>query len=129
MSHQIRTPAANVRGLGASRSGTGHYIRQRVSALALLVLVPWFVISGLFAMKGGFTSAQSWLAHPLNAIVVILTLGAAFYHMRLGMQTVIEDYIARTSTRQALLVLNTFFAIGIFAATALSVLNIWISAS
>jgi len=129
MSNQLRTPAASVRGLGASRTGTGHYIRQRVSALALLVLVPWFVISGLLAMRGGFASAQGWLAQPLNAILVILTLGAAFYHMRLGMQTVIEDYIAKTSTRQALLILSTFFTIGVFAATALSVLNIWISAS
>lgn len=123
-----RTPAAQVRGLGSARSGTEHYIRQRVTALALVVLVPWFVMSGLIAVRGGFYSALAWLAHPLNAILVILTLGAAFYHMRLGMQTVIEDYISRTGTRQALLILSTFFAIGLFAATALSVLKIWISA-
>jgi len=129
MSNQLRSPLAQVRGLGASRSGTTHYIRQRVSALALIVLVPWFVISGLLAMKGGFASAEAWIANPLNAILLVLTLGAAFYHMRLGMQTVIEDYIAKTSTRQALLILSTFFTIGLFAATALSVLNIWISAS
>lgn len=128
MSNQLRTPAAQVRGLGASKSGTGHYIRQRVSALALLVLVPWFVITGLIAMKGGYSDAASWLASPVNAIFVILTLGAAFYHMRLGMQTVIEDYIAKVSTRQALLILSTFFTIGLFVATALSVLKIWISA-
>jgi len=128
MSTQIRTPAGQVRGLGSARSGTQHYIRQRVSALALVVLVPWFVISGLLAMKGGYTSASAWLSHPFNAVMVILTLGAAFYHMRLGMQTVIEDYLAKTSTRQALLILSTFFTIGVFAATALSVLKIWISA-
>lgn len=128
MSNQTRTPAAQVRGLGASRSGTAHYIRQRVSALALLVLVPWFVYTGLVAMKGGYDDALFWLASPINAILVVLTLGAAFYHMRLGMQTVIEDYISKTSTRQALLVLSTFFSIGLFVATALSVLNIWISA-
>lgn len=128
MSNQLRTPTAQVRGLGASRSGTTHYIRQRVTALALLVLVPWFVVSGLLAMKGGYDSAATWLAHPFNAVMVILTLGAAFYHMRLGMQTVIEDYIGKTSTRQALLILSTFFSIGLFAATALSVMKIWISA-
>jgi len=128
MSQQLRTPAGQVRGLGSARSGTQHYIRQRVSALALIVLVPWFVISGLLAMKGGYASAQAWLATPLNAILVILTLGTAFYHMRLGMQTIIEDYLAKTSTRQALLILSTFFTIGLFVATALSVLNIWFSA-
>ncbi len=129
MSQQQRSPLGQVRGLGASRAGTEHYIRQRVSALALLVLVPWFVFSGLVAMKGGYASAAEWLAHPFHAILIVLTLGAAIYHMRLGMQTVIEDYIARTSTRQALLILSTFFSIGLFVATALSVLNIWISAS
>lgn len=129
MSNQIRSPLAQVRGLGASRSGTTHYIRQRVSALALIVLVPWFVISGLLAMKGGYPSAAAWLANPINAVLLVLTLGTAFYHMRLGMQTVIEDYISKTSTRQALLILSTFFTIGLSAATALSVLNIWISAS
>ena len=129
MSNQIRTPLAQVRGLGASREGTSHYIRQRVSAIALLFLVPWFVISGLIAMRGGFDSAQAWLASPVNAILIVLTFGAALYHMRLGMQTVIEDYLARTSTKQALLILSTFFTIGLFTATALSVLNIWISAS
>lgn len=128
MKSHYRTPAAQVRGLGAARSGTEHYIRQRVSALALLILVPWFVISGLLAMKGGYDSAAGWIGHPFNAIMVVLTLGAAFYHMRLGMQTVIEDYLAKTSTRQALLILSTFFSIGLFAATALSVLKIWISA-
>lgn len=128
MSNQLRTPAAQVRGLGASRSGTQHYIRQRVSALALVVLVPWFVISGLFAIRGGYGDAINWIAHPLHAILVILTLGAAFYHMRLGMQTVIEDYIAKTSTKHGLLILSTFFSIGLFAASALSVLKIWISA-
>lgn len=128
MSKQHRTPTAQVRGLGAARAGTTHYIRQRVSALALIVLVPWFVYTGLVAIKGGYADAVSWLGSPINAVLVVLTLGAAFYHMRLGMQTVIEDYISRTSTRQALLILSTFFSIGLFVATALSVLKIWISA-
>lgn len=128
MTKQVRTPTAQVRGLGAARSGTTHYIRQRVSALALVVLVPWFVFTGIIAMRGGHDDAVFWLGSPVNAVLVVLTLGAAFYHMRLGMQTVIEDYISRTSTRQALLILSTFLSIGLFAATALSVLKVWISA-
>ena len=128
MSNQLRTPAAQVRGLGSAKSGTQHYIRQRVSAIALLFLVPWFVVTGLLAMKGGYASALGWVASPLNAILITLTLGAAIYHMRLGMQTVIEDYLAKTSTRQGVLILSTFFCIALFAATALSVLKIWISA-
>ena len=128
MSDQLRTPAARVRGLGSARAGTEHYIRQRVSAIALILLVPWFVLSGIAAMKGDYGSAISWIGNPLNAILLVLTLGAAFYHMRLGMQVVIEDYIAKTGTKQMLLILNTFAALGLFAATLMSVLKIWISA-
>ncbi|MEL7128857.1 MAG: succinate dehydrogenase, hydrophobic membrane anchor protein [Pseudomonadota bacterium] len=128
MSNSLRTPAAQVRGLGAAREGTTHYIRQRVSAIALIFFVPWFLFSVIQAGKGGYEAATAWIASPLNAILLVLALGAAFYHMRLGMQTVVEDYIGKTSTRQALLILNTFVSVGLFAATALSVLKIWISA-
>lgn len=128
MTSSLRTPAAQVRGLGASREGTGHYVRQRVTAVALVVLVPWFVWGGLGAAKGGYWAVLSWLSSPLNAIVLVLALAAAFYHMRLGMQVVIEDYIGKTGTKQVLLVLNTFLALGLFAAAGLSVLKIWFAA-
>ena len=127
MSRNMRTPAANVRGLGAAREGTTHYIRQRVSAIALLVLLPIMLISGLLAAKDGYEGISAWIGHPVFGLLLLLTLGAAFYHMRLGMQVVIEDYIAKISTRQFLLVLNTFVTIGVFAATALSVLKIWLA--
>ncbi len=127
--HQdFQTPTARARGLGSAKEGVSHYVRQRVSALALIVLVPWFLFSVIGAMDAGYAGARDWAAQPWNAILLILTFGAAFFHMRLGMQTVIEDYIAKTGTRQALLVLNTFAAVGLFAVTALTVLKIWVSA-
>ncbi|MEM6899442.1 MAG: succinate dehydrogenase, hydrophobic membrane anchor protein [Pseudomonadota bacterium] len=129
MSQSLRTPTSLVRGLGASREGTDHYIKQRVTAIALIILVPWFISSALLAAKGGFDAVSAWMAQPLNAIILVLALGAAFYHMRLGMQVVIEDYIARVSTKQALLILNTFFAVGVFSATVLSVLKVWFAAA
>ncbi|MEL6322871.1 MAG: succinate dehydrogenase, hydrophobic membrane anchor protein [Pseudomonadota bacterium] len=128
MSQPLRTPTAQVRGLGAAREGTSHYIRQRVTAIGLIFLVPWFVWSAISSSKGGYDGVVGWLANPLNAILLILALGAAFYHMRLGMQVVIEDYIGKTSSRQLLLILNTFVAIGLFTATALSVMKIWFTA-
>src|SRR3990167_1354245 len=103
------TPTKITRGLGSAKSGTGHHIRQRVSALALIVLVPWFLFSVMKAALGGYADAVSWVASPLNATLLVLTAGAAFYHMRLGMQVVIEDYIGKSGTRAALLILNTFF--------------------
>jgi succinate dehydrogenase / fumarate reductase, membrane anchor subunit len=113
------------RGLGAARSGTHHHVRQRVSALALVVLVPWFLFSVMRAALSGYESALAWVASPLNATLLILTAAAAVYHMRLGMQVVIEDYIAKSGMRSALLILNTFFAAGLFAAILMSVLRIW----
>ena len=123
------TPAKAARGLGSAKSGTTHHIRQRVSAIALVFLVPWFLFSIINAMDAGLEGAQAWAGQPLNAILLILTAGAAFFHMRLGMQVVVEDYIGKAGMKQGLLILNTFVCVGLFAATALSVLKIWITAS
>jgi len=124
----MTTSAKNVRGLGSAGTGTLHHIRQRVSALALLFLVPWFLYSIIHACKAGYEGALEWAAQPVNAILLILTLSAALYHMRLGMQVVIEDYIAKSGTRQALLILNTFAVFALATATILSVLKIWFTA-
>ncbi len=124
----MTTSAKNVRGLGSAGTGTAHHIRQRVTALALLFLVPWFMYSIIHACKAGYEGALAWVAQPVNAILLILTLSAALYHMRLGIQVVIEDYIAKSGTRQALLILNTFAVFALAVATILSVLKIWFTA-
>jgi succinate dehydrogenase / fumarate reductase membrane anchor subunit len=123
----IRTPLGRVRGLGSARHGVGHFITQRVSAIALVVLVPWFLITLIGAVRGGYEGALAYLSDPLNAVVVILAVSAALYHMRLGMQVVIEDYIAKPGLRISLLVLNTFVCIALFATAAYAVLKIAIS--
>ena len=124
----FETPRARAVGLGSAKEGVTHYIRQRVSAIALVFLVPWFLFSMMSAVDAGYAGAQAWVAKPWNAVLLILTFGAAFYHMRLGMQVVIEDYIGKAGTKQALLILNTFAVIALFAVTALTVMKIWISA-
>ncbi|MEO0817546.1 MAG: succinate dehydrogenase, hydrophobic membrane anchor protein [Pseudomonadota bacterium] len=126
-SPDFSTPMARARGLGSAKAGTDHHIRQRVSAIALIFLVPWFLYSVIHASQAGFAGAQAWVAQPWNAILLILTFGAAFYHMRLGMQVVIEDYINKSGRKSALLIANTFATLALFAVTALSVLKIWIS--
>lgn len=122
------TAIGSVRGLGAAKSGTEHFIHQRVSAIALAILVPWFIYAVIAATKSGFSGAEAFVAKPWNAILLILTFGAALYHMRLGVQTVVEDYIAKSGTRQALLILNTFAVFALMAGMILSVMKIWISA-
>ncbi len=120
----FRTPLARARGLGAAKSGTGHFIAQRVSAIALVVLVPIFTWSLAKHGFGDYDAATAWIGSPLGAIVTLLTLTAAFYHMRLGLQVVIEDYIHKPSTKIALLLLNTFLAAGLWLATFWAVLSV-----
>jgi succinate dehydrogenase / fumarate reductase membrane anchor subunit len=123
----MRTPLGKVRGLGSAKHGAGHFITQRVSAVALLFLVPWFLISLIGAVRGGYDGALAWVSDPVNAVLTLLAVGAALYHMRLGMQTVVEDYIAKHSTKAVLLILNTFVCVGLFAIAAYAVLKIAIS--
>lgn len=123
----MRTPLGKVRGLGSAKHGAAHFVTQRVSAIALIFLVPWFLISLIGAVRGGYDGALLWVADPINAVLILLAVGASLYHMRLGMQVVIEDYIARHSTKAVLLILNTFVCVVFFAASAYAVLKIAIA--
>ena len=124
----IRTPAGNVRGLGSAKEGAGHFIKQRVTAVALIVLVPTFLVSLLCAVQGGYEGAVDYVSNPFVAVLLLLTTGTAFYHMRLGVQVVIEDYIGKHSTRAILLMLNTFASVLLFAAAAYAIVRIGLGA-
>jgi succinate dehydrogenase / fumarate reductase membrane anchor subunit len=124
MSESLRTPLGKVRGLGSAKHGAGHFIAQRVSAIALLFLVPWFLFSLIAAVRGGYDGATDFIGNPVNAVLILLAVGAALYHMRIGMQVVVEDYIGKNSTRAVLLILNTFVAVVLFASAAFAVLKI-----
>lgn len=120
----IRTPMSKVRGLGSAKEGAGHFITQRVTAIALIFLVPACIIAILTAAVGDFETAKSFIANPLFAVLLLLFTGTAFYHMRLGMQVVIEDYIGRHSTRLILLMLNTFVSIALAATAAYCIVRV-----
>ncbi len=104
----IRTPLGRARGLGAAKHGVGHFIAQRVTAVALALLVLWGVFSALTLSNGEYDGAVAWLHAPLNAALAVLLAFAAFWHMQLGMRVIIEDYIARPLTKGALLIANVF---------------------
>ena len=123
----MRTALGKVRGLGSAKHGAGHFIAQRVTAIALVVLVPLFLITLIGAVRGGYDGALAYMADPFNAVLILRAVGAALYHMRLGMQVVVEDYIAKNGTKAVLLILNTFICVALFATAAYAVLKVAIA--
>ncbi|MEO8926635.1 MAG: succinate dehydrogenase, hydrophobic membrane anchor protein [Caulobacteraceae bacterium] len=120
-----RTPLGRARGLGSAKHGVGHFIGQRVSAAALVFLVLWGVWSAFFlARSGDYEVARSWLASPVNAALVVLTALAAFYHMRIGMAVIVEDYVHRPATKAVLLIANLFVCYGGAALTVVCLLKV-----
>lgn len=120
----IRTPLARVEGLGAAHKGTEHFSRQRVTAIALVPLVIWFVYSALALIGADQSDAAAFLAQPVNAVLMALFVIAAVFHMALGVQVVVEDYIGRESTKVILLLLNKAFAWLVGAAALYALLKI-----
>jgi len=104
----IRSPLGRARGMGSSKHGVGHFISQRVTAIALVLLVVWALAASFALARGGYDGAVEWLHSPLNAGLASLLAFAAFWHMQLGMRTIIEDYFAKPATKGLLLVLNIF---------------------
>lgn len=121
---KISTPTKNVRGLGSAKEGVQHFWRQRVTAVALIPLLIWFMSSIVAHVGADYAEIQAYLAQPLTAVLMLLFLGAGFYHMRLGIQVIIEDYIHKPGTKVALLLLNDFAAAAIGLACVFSVLKI-----
>jgi succinate dehydrogenase / fumarate reductase membrane anchor subunit len=117
----MRTALGRVRGLGSAREGTGHFWRQRLTAISNMPLALFFV-GFLVSINGaGYAETRAALSNPFVALMLLAFVISALYHMRLGMQVIIEDYVHTESTKLALLVLNTFFtvAVGIVAGFAL----------
>ena len=108
MTTDLRTPLARARGLGSGKTGTGHFWVQRVTAVALALLIPWLVWV-LFSIAGGdSTHAIDVLRRPWNAILMGAFLVAIFWHAKLGIQVVIEDYVHTRFWEVTLQLLNLF---------------------
>ena len=103
-----RTPVGRAYGLGSAKSGTGHFWWQRVTAVLLLVLSPW-ILGMLLALVGAdHAQVQAALAKPANAIALALFAISLFWHSRLGLQVVVEDYIHHRPTEIFLQLLIIF---------------------
>jgi succinate dehydrogenase / fumarate reductase membrane anchor subunit len=120
---KIRTPIGRVRGLGSAKSGTEHFWRQRLTAIANIPLVLTFVIIVALMPGSDFGTARALIGQPLVAILLLLLVLSVTIHMRIGMQVIIEDYIHGGAKVVAVLA-NTFFAIVVAASAIFAVLKI-----
>ncbi|QDZ01726.1 succinate dehydrogenase, hydrophobic membrane anchor protein [Nitratireductor mangrovi] len=122
--NDMRTPLGKVRGLGSARDGTDTFWRQRLTAIANVPLILFFV-GLLIALNGAsYDEVRATLANPFVTLVMILVLVSALIHMRIGMKEIIEDYIHDEGLKIALVVLNTFFAFAVGVACVFALLKI-----
>jgi succinate dehydrogenase / fumarate reductase membrane anchor subunit len=123
----FRTPLGRARGLGSAKSGVGRFIGERVTSVALFFLVLWAVCSALTLAAPGDdqrANAIHWMGSPVNAVLLIMLTVVGFYHMRVGMTVIVEDYIHKPTTKALLLIANAFVCWGAMALTVVCLLKV-----
>ena len=115
------TRIGRVRGLGSARTGTHHWISQRITAVGNIILVLWLLASLLFLPALDYGAVTGWIAQPLVAVPMILMVANLFYHLRLGLQVLIEDYLHGDAGKLFALLLLNFYAV---AGAALGIFSI-----
>jgi succinate dehydrogenase / fumarate reductase membrane anchor subunit len=121
---KFRTPLARAKGLGSAKSGVDSWLSSRVFAVALVPLVIWLVIGLIRHAGADFEAASAWVGQPVNAVLMILLLGAMFHHAQLGMQVIYEDYIHTEWLKVSVIYLTKFAAYLLAAASSFAVLKV-----
>jgi succinate dehydrogenase / fumarate reductase, membrane anchor subunit len=124
MSEHIRTPLARVRGHGTAKSGTAHFWRQRLTAVANIPLTIAAVIILITLLGRNQAAVAQILGSPAIAIIMLLFIASITTHMRIGMQVIIEDYVHDESAKLALVMANTFFTVAVGLAAVYGILKL-----
>lgn len=120
----LRSPLGRVRGLGAAKDGTGHWWLQRVTAIALVPLTIWFVASLVVLAGAPYEIFAAWVGEPVVAVFLALFLGVGFWHLKLGLQVVIEDYVHGEALKLGLLLFTSFACVLLAGLALFSVLKL-----
>jgi succinate dehydrogenase / fumarate reductase membrane anchor subunit len=120
----LRSPLKNALGLGSARQGAHHFIIQRVTAVALVLLGGWFVWTVLSLLHLDYAGARALVAQPCNAVLLLAFVVTVFWHAQLGLQVVIEDYVHARGSQLALQLAVKFLCFLGAAASVLAILRI-----
>jgi succinate dehydrogenase membrane anchor subunit len=119
-----RTPLGRVRGLGSARAGTTHFWHQRMTSVAGVALTIAFIVIAMSVMGRNHAAVVQILGAPVVALFLLLFVFNTTYHMWLGMQVIVEDYVHHELAKLALLMLNTFFSIVVGLACTYALLKL-----
>jgi succinate dehydrogenase / fumarate reductase membrane anchor subunit len=120
----LRSPLGRVLGLGSARGGSSHWYAQRVSAVALVLLALWLFVSLASLADASYEQVTGWLRSPLNSALALLLVVVAAWHAVLGLQVVVEDYVAGKGTRVVVLIAIKFAFVVAAVVGVLAVLRI-----
>jgi succinate dehydrogenase / fumarate reductase membrane anchor subunit len=120
----MRSPVGRAIGLGSAKEGVEHWWAQRITAIALVPLSLWFVSAIIGLVGADLETVQNWVSLPLPAILLILLLIATFYHVSLGLQVVIDDYVHTELAKLGLIVVLRLLCFGFAVAGIFAVVSI-----
>ena len=120
----LRSPLGRVLGLGAAKEGSEHWWVQRITSVALVLLTLWFIAALLNLGQLDYASMRAWLDRPLNAALAVLLVVTAVYHSQLGVQVVLEDYVAHNGAKVVSLIANQFAHLALGTVAVFAVLRV-----
>ena len=123
-SPSMRTPLARVRSLGSSHSGTSDFWRQRLTAVAMTVLIVPVIVVVLMLIGSNQAGAKQIFSSLPIAIIMLLFIVASAWHMKIGMQVVIEDYVHNEKLKLVSIMLNNFFSVAVALASIYAILKL-----
>lgn len=123
-SKSMRTPLGRVRGLGSATSGTSDFWRQRLTAVAMVLLMIPVIVIVMSLLGRNQAGAAQILGSPLVAIIMLLFIVASTWHMKLGMQVVLEDYVHDEKIKLVAIMANNFFAVVVALASIYAILKL-----